>query len=501
MNVLEKAQLLKELHDLLNHLENRSLNFFEIAKSKDRIKQIFKLCDEPIFHKQQAEFKLRSQPKTSAIEFAQQSAYGLSFVGYFDQEALLLEQFNSQHQLGWGLLHHNNAGWKVIVYTPQLTQPWQSAWGTLDQSFAEMQTHHAEHGLLADEDLLHTQQTFVESVEIPAEPIVKANSPYCFDEVTVTEETRLDEAELALSHEHTTAEAEAEAEAEAINMQTEVLNQTEFSSSTPLIPDPIIQRTPTLTEELFSTPVVEDIPIHEFVAPEHIALFKLKAQVQVVSPKASIDDNLLRLNIEAMPELDQHVTMIMHADALDTWQNMPATLAEQIDSDHKFIKYILLFGAHDHSAAMRLLNQYCRDAHLHIAAIKELSLNSLGMDFTDANLLFLAYQQRAHFLWSMDHYYPYIPAHLVHTQKFILFEEAPATRQTPILLLLERNKTRVIHGENRMAFDGSELAYPYLLLSRQQDITWQRIHNIILEMPQPIDVLTLYDALKQTEIE
>ena len=141
-----------------------------------------------------------------------------------------------------------------------------------------MQTHHAEHGLLADEALLHTQQTFVESVETPAEPILKTNSPYCFDEVTVTEETRLDEAELALSHEHTTAEAEAE----AISMQTEMLNQTEFSSSTPLIPDPIIQRTRTLTEELFSTPVVEDIPIHEFVAPEHISHFKIKSQVQVV---------------------------------------------------------------------------------------------------------------------------------------------------------------------------------------------------------------------------
>ena len=45
----------------------------------------------------------------------------------------------------------------------------------------------------------------------------------------------------------------------------------------------------------------------------------------------------------------------------------------------------------------------------------------------------------------------------------------------------------------------------YLKIAEQkqlhQDITWQRIHNIILEMPQPIDVLTLYQTLKQTELE
>ncbi|RKG40667.1 MULTISPECIES: hypothetical protein [Acinetobacter] len=495
MNVLEKAQLLKELHDLLNHLENRSLNFFEIAKSKNRIKQIFKLCDEPIFHKQQAEFKRRSEPKASAIEFAQKSAYALSFVGYFEQEDALLEQFGSQHQLGWGLLHHSNASWKVIVYTPQLTQPWQSPWGTLEQSFAVMQTQHTEHGLLTDEALLHAQQILPLDSVVSHEIVIENTSPYCFDEVIITETDPSDNHPISVNSDSNTAEAEE------ISLYADVPTQTEFGVNTPLIPDPIIEFKPTPIEELTPMPVVEVLPSQEFTAPEQIALFKLKATVQVIAPKTATEDVLLHLNIESMPELDQHATLIMHANAIETWQNMPATLAEQIDSDNKFIKYILLFGAHDHSAAMRLLNQYCRHANLHIAAIKELSLNSLGMDFTDADLLFRAYQERAHLLWSMDHYYPYIPAHLVHTPKFILFEEAAATRQTPILLLLERNKTRVIHGENRMAFDHSESAYPYLLLNRQQDITWQRIHNIILEMPQPIDVLTLYQTLKQTELE
>lgn len=52
MNVLEKAQLAKELQSLIYGLDQRALSFFEIAKSKSRLKEIFLSCDEPIFKKQ-----------------------------------------------------------------------------------------------------------------------------------------------------------------------------------------------------------------------------------------------------------------------------------------------------------------------------------------------------------------------------------------------------------------------------------------------------------------
>ena len=38
MNVLEKAKLIQELNQLIDGLEQRSLSFFEIARSKARIK-------------------------------------------------------------------------------------------------------------------------------------------------------------------------------------------------------------------------------------------------------------------------------------------------------------------------------------------------------------------------------------------------------------------------------------------------------------------------------
>ena len=52
MNVLEKAHLAKELQGLIHSLDQRSLSFYEIAKSKCRLKEIFIHCDEPIFKKQ-----------------------------------------------------------------------------------------------------------------------------------------------------------------------------------------------------------------------------------------------------------------------------------------------------------------------------------------------------------------------------------------------------------------------------------------------------------------
>ena len=41
MNVLEKVQLIQELHALIDGLEHRSLSFYQIAYSKARLHEIF----------------------------------------------------------------------------------------------------------------------------------------------------------------------------------------------------------------------------------------------------------------------------------------------------------------------------------------------------------------------------------------------------------------------------------------------------------------------------
>ena len=65
------------------------------------------------------------------------------------------------------------------------------------------------------------------------------------------------------------------------------------------------------------------------------------------------------------------------------------------------------------------------------------------------------------------------------------------------LLLEERQKIRVIHGENRLALSRTEQAYPHLLLHRRHGLSWQMIQSIIAGLAQPVDVMELYEAIQQ----
>ncbi len=80
MNTLEKSLLIKELHDLIDALDASKLqSLYETAKAKARIKEIFMLCDEPIFYERILAFKASQNPIQTAATFAEQSLYAQSF--------------------------------------------------------------------------------------------------------------------------------------------------------------------------------------------------------------------------------------------------------------------------------------------------------------------------------------------------------------------------------------------------------------------------------------
>lgn len=110
MNALEKALLIKELHQLTNDLEHRALSFYEIAKAKKRIKDIFSLCDEPIFQKQILSYKARIEPHAAAQTFAAGTPFASDFRGYFTDELSLEKQLYLMPQSGWAFLHVLNKG-------------------------------------------------------------------------------------------------------------------------------------------------------------------------------------------------------------------------------------------------------------------------------------------------------------------------------------------------------------------------------------------------------
>ncbi|RKG31319.1 hypothetical protein [Acinetobacter tianfuensis] len=524
MNALDKALLIKELHGLLIYLDNRSLNLFEIAKTKNRIKEIFSLCDDPIFQKQQLEFKLRLNPKTISAEFAKNSLYALSFLGYYTSEEELYEQHASVYRsIGWAFLHLPHKGWKICVHTPQIEAPWHTSWGTLDAAYAQMLHNQTLHGLLIDSELLKSQSAAPNMIQAKqAVHIADPRSPLIFNEIPAQPETESTAETSSVNHESEHAGSAADQDDAPImsdNDQTAINTKQHVqpaNSAENLQPN-------ILHADLFEIEVKQashaagpvaaieitaaDMPVHEDkeepaasaqpISLESIKLFNLTADVTVLLNDAVKDETLCLLSLRGMPEVSQHVEILMLLACIESWQHMPVIIAELLSANGQFFKYALLFGANEQSHAMRILNQYCRQQNLSLAAIKQISLSGLGMDFTDEHLLFQAYQQRAKLFWSIEPYYPFISSYQLQSQKFILFDETPAELQTPILLLQERHKIRVIHGENRIALNRSERAYPYLMLHRQHNMTWQRIHAVILELPQPIDVLTLYHALTQ----
>ena len=87
MNALQKALLIKELNQLIHDLEHRALSLYEIAKSKKRIKDIFALCDEPIFQKHILAYKAQIEPQNAVYSFAQSTPFSQSFRGYFTEES------------------------------------------------------------------------------------------------------------------------------------------------------------------------------------------------------------------------------------------------------------------------------------------------------------------------------------------------------------------------------------------------------------------------------
>ncbi|MDH0837024.1 hypothetical protein N5D02_16450, partial [Acinetobacter johnsonii] len=127
MKAIEKALLIKELHQLIDGLEHQPLSFFEIARSKKRIREIFALCDEPIFQKQLEAYKALTQPQAAAERWIQQSPYQHTYIGLFQYESALTDALKQQAGFAWGVLYKSGLGWQIAFQSTPATlssSPW-----------------------------------------------------------------------------------------------------------------------------------------------------------------------------------------------------------------------------------------------------------------------------------------------------------------------------------------------------------------------------------------
>ncbi|WP_227556919.1 hypothetical protein [Acinetobacter johnsonii] len=230
--------------------------------------------------------------------------------------------------------------------------------------------------------------------------------------------------------------------------------------------------------------------------PTQINLGQYEAKLRTLH-QANLDPKLYGLDISGHTEISQNIEFLIHSDQLDHCLDSPIYLAEQTHHHGGFIKYLALFGADSPTEAIRLSQQFTQSCQHHVAAIREIGWDQLQGHMHDVFSIFQLYTQQAKLVWHIEDYHPFILADLLNSRKFIQFEESSADVNTPILVLKERQKIRVIHGQKRVELSRTEIAYPCLLLDRQHGVSWQLIQNTISTLPEPITVFQLFDSIQK----
>lgn len=465
MNALEKAHLIKELHGLAQQLEHKVLPFYEIARSKKRIRDIFNLCDEPIFKTQISAFKARTQPELVAYQFSANTSYHLSFRGYFT-EILALEQALSAHpDSGWAVLHHPERGWQIWLIPAPQSPALHSQWAELQHCYIW---------------LLQQQQRFSCLQQDPP-LIVPALS--------------LNEAETSSKAMETTKYHRGRPRARIHALELHRPDELPIQV-------PTVYKTPDSQLKAETTIPQEQITVSELIQfPAQIQLGELNAHVHSLSLKETNIQRLCALEMTEKIEHPAYLDIALYYAAEDNWQARQVYLVEQLNLQGQFVKYLMLLGVPSQLQAHYCIQHWLTHHQRQAAAIKSLAWSVISIRFMQLELFSTAYLQQAETVWTKPDYHPFIPAQFIQKQKFISFQEAAANFSTPVLLLQEHQKIRVIHGEKRMSMAEKELAYPHILLQRDKQLNWQNIHNIILTMPQPIHVLELYREIQAQMIE
>ena len=489
MNTLEKSLLIKELHDLTDALKLKRLSLYETAKAKARIKDIFMLCDEPIFQKQLLTFKALQNPIQTAATFAEQSLYAQSFRGVFTEPETLEAALYQQPETGWAILYQPRAGWQIWLIPAADRTALLSEFQDLEQVYRWMLEQQQQyHCLQTDAELkqaavLEAAQTQPVFATADPEENKAADPPIQFDFI----------------RDHIATEEVASSDTQVLDVAKDELtieptaDQTIISNATLDITQPDATTIDT-AQMTAGTQKPSVNPAY------NLLLSQYSCPISALNLSQNESAQLYRVFLPEAPEVTQYADVLVHlSDPEEDQQQVLARavyLAEQTNTQGRFIKYVVLLGALDQMQAIRLTQNFCQQFEHEIAAIREISWEKLQEHLFDFDQFFQCYSVDAQIVWQQEHYFPFIPKQQIQTTKFIQFEESEAQSHTPLILLKERQKIRVIHGQKRLQLSRAEQAVPHILLDRQQGISWQMIQKVISQLQQPIEALQLCQALQ-----
>ena len=497
MNTLEKSLLIKELRDLIDALTHKRLSLYETAKAKARIKEIFMLCDKPIFQKQLLTFKASQNPIQTAATFAEQSLYAQSFRGVFTEPETLESALYQQPETGWAILYQPRAGWQIWLIPAADRTALLSEFQDLEQVYRWMLEQQQQyHCLQTDAEL--KQAAVLEAAQTVT--IEAAQTQPIFATVDPEENKAADPPiQFDFIRDHIATEEVASSDTQVVDVAKDELtieptaDQTIISNATLDITQPDATTIDT-AQMTAGTQKPSVNPAY------NLLLSQYSCPISALNLSQNESAQLYRVFLPEAPEVTQYADVLVHLSdpEVDQQQLLARTvyLAEQTNTQGHFIKYVVLLGALDQMQAIRLTQNFCQQFEHEIAAIREISWEKLQEHLFDFDQFFQCYSVDAQIVWQQEHYFPFIPKQQIQTTKFIQFEESEAQSHTPLILLKERQKIRVIHGQKRLQLSRAEQAVPHILLDRQQGISWQMIQKVISQLQQPIEALQLCQALQ-----
>ncbi|QGM28553.1 hypothetical protein [Acinetobacter towneri] len=497
MNTLEKSLLIKELRDLIDALTHKRLSLYETAKAKARIKEIFMLCDKPIFQKQLLTFKASQNPIQTAVTFAEQSLYAQSFRGVFTQLEALETALYQQPEAGWAILYQPRAGWQIWLIPAADRTALLSEFQDLEQVYRWMLEQQQQyHCLQTDAEL--KQAAVLEAAQTVT--IEAAQTQPIFATVDPEENKAVDSPiQFEFITDHIATEEVASSDTQVVDVAKDELTIEPTADQT-IISNAILNTTQPDATTIDTAQMTAGTQKPSVNPAYNLLLSQYSCPISALNLSQNESAQLYRVFLPEAPEVTQYADVLVHlSDPEEDQQQVLARtvyLAEQTNTQGRFIKYVVLLGALDQMQAIRLTQNFCQQFEHEIAAIREISWEKLQEHLFDFDQLFQCYSHDAQIVWQQEHYFPFIPIQHIQTTKFIQFEESEAQSHTPLILLKERQKIRVIHGQKRLQLSRTEQAIPHILLDRQQGISWQMIQKVISQLQQPIDALQLCQALQ-----
>ncbi|EOR03158.1 hypothetical protein [Acinetobacter genomosp. 15BJ] len=469
MDVLEKALLVDELKTLVDGLNDDKTSLFEIAKSKQRIKDICASCDDPNFQDQLSPFKEFILNEEFSADDLALYGYTLTYRGTYNFMGRVENALFASADMGWAALRQAQH-WQVWVIRPALSFL-KSPWLNSSKDALQWLQSHASVYVKTDHELQNL--------------------------IPILEPIQADDAEKAANKDSLSI----------IKQQT-----AQFKSQL----DAIIQ------EKIQPAQITPSAQATTRVKPSFRQSSVASANLNKAKPLAlndfSLDGLLCRLEridartfpslyrVDLHNEIDQNIKidwlyLKAENEAQPLWGSAQIFIAEQLYAQGQFSHYVVLVGTHSVEYATTILQAYTDQRHTRTSSIHQTSWNNFKQHYHQHETLFNECIMNGTLVWQRDQrVYPYIPASFINIQKFIPFDETAATFFTPVILLRERQKIRVIHGLERVKLSNEDQAYPYLLLDRTDGYTWQLIRQVISRLPQPISVHDLYQALENSAL-